>query len=234
MPERPRVFISHISEERASAAQLKRALTSDFLGLVEVFVSSDTECISAGEEWLQSVAKALRECAVVVILCSPESVKRPWINFEAGAAWMRDIPLVPVCHLGLVPRDLPIPLSLRQGIALESADGLKVLYRKVADVISSQIPDRDFEALRAELLASRPQMSPTVPPEVDRDREIRERLKASLEAPEFEWRSLERVATGAAISEERAADLLRSDPEVRFSKGKNGNIIVGLRSRIGD
>ena len=81
-------------------------------------MSSDTDSISAGEEWLQSVAKALRECAVVVILCSPESVKRPWINFEAGAAWMRDIPLVPVCHLGLLPRDLPIPLSLRQGIAL--------------------------------------------------------------------------------------------------------------------
>ncbi len=170
MPGRPRIFISHISEEKAPAAQLKRALTRDFLGLVDVFVSSDTESISAGEEWLQSVAKALRECAAVVILCSPESVKRPWINVEAGAAWMRDIPLVPVCHLGLLPRD---------------------------------------------------------------DRDIRDRLRASLETTEFEWRSLERVAIGAAISEERAADLLRSDPEVRFSKGKSVNVIVGLRSRVG-
>jgi hypothetical protein len=61
-----------------------------------------------------------------------------------------------------------------------------------------------------------PSADSTVPPEVDRDRDIRDRLKALLETAEFEWRSLERVVIGAAISEERAADLLRSDPEVRF------------------
>jgi hypothetical protein len=233
MPLRSRLFISHISEEKAFAAQLKRVLTRDFLGLVEVFVSSDTESIGAGEEWLQSVATALRECAIVVILCSPDSVRRPWINFEAGAAWMREIPIVPVCHLGLLPRDLPVPLSLRQGIALESPEGLNRLYKKIADVIQCQSPDRDFEALSRELRTSAQHLNPPVPPEIDHDREIRGRLKASLEPPEFEWRSIERVAIEAAISEERAADLLRSDPDVRFTKGKSGNIIVGLRSRVG-
>jgi TIR domain len=233
MPMRSRLFISHISEEKEFAAQLKTVLTRDFLGLDEVFVSSDTESIGAGEEWLQSVATALRECAIVVILCSPDSVRRPWINFEAGAAWMRDIPIVPVCHQGLVPRDLPVPLSLRQGIALDSPEDLNRLYKKVAEVIQCQIPDRDFAALSRELATATPQLAMAVGPEIGHAREIRGRLKDSLEALKFEWRSLERVAMEAAVSEERAADLLRSDPEVRFSKGQSGNIIVGLRSRVG-
>src|ERR1700722_15407363 len=100
-----RLFISHISEERSIAEQLKTALVRDFLGLLDVFVSSDTESIAAGAEWLRSIEKALHDCAVFVVLCSPESVRRPWINFEAGAAWMRDIPLIPVCHAGLLPHD---------------------------------------------------------------------------------------------------------------------------------
>ena len=87
-----RIFISHISEEAGVADRLKATLTKDFLGLIEVFVSSDTESISAGDEWLMSVSRALSQSVVFIVLCSPDSILRPWINFEAGAAWVRDIP----------------------------------------------------------------------------------------------------------------------------------------------
>jgi hypothetical protein len=129
-----RAFISHISEEARVASRLKAALTQDSLGLLDVFVSSDTEGIGAGEDWLRAVDRALRESSIVLILCSPTSIRRPWINFEAGAAWMRDVPLIPVCHEGLTPRDLPMPLSLRQGMALGDAEGLRRLYGRIADV----------------------------------------------------------------------------------------------------
>ena len=62
-----RIFISHISGEAGVAARLKAALTNDFLGLVEVFVSSDTESIAAGEEWLTSMSRALRESSVFLV-----------------------------------------------------------------------------------------------------------------------------------------------------------------------
>jgi hypothetical protein len=81
-----RAFISHISEEAAVAARLKSVLVRDFRDPFDVFMSADTESIAAGEDWLRAVEKALRECAIVMILCSPESIRRPWINFEAGAA----------------------------------------------------------------------------------------------------------------------------------------------------
>jgi len=121
-----RAFISHISEEADVAKALKVVLVRDFLGLLTVFVSSDTESIAAGEEWLRSVEQALENCAMQIILCSPDSITRPWINFEAGAAWIRKIPLIPICHSGLTPRDLPMPLSLRQAISLDDPQGLRV------------------------------------------------------------------------------------------------------------
>jgi hypothetical protein len=42
-----RAFLSHISEEAGAASVLKNALDRDFLGMLKVFVSSDTESISA-------------------------------------------------------------------------------------------------------------------------------------------------------------------------------------------
>jgi hypothetical protein len=88
----PSVFVSHISEDKQTAGRLKNVLTRDFPGLLDVFLSSDTQSIAAGEEWLQSIEQALRDSAMLLVLCSPDSIRRPWINFEAGAAWMRKIP----------------------------------------------------------------------------------------------------------------------------------------------
>jgi TIR domain len=230
-----RLFVSHISEERKTAELFKTALNRDFLRMVEVFVSSDTESIAAGEEWLRSIEKALRECSAFVILCSPESIRRPWINFEAGAAWMQNVPLIPVCHAGLLPRDLKIPLSLKHGVSLTDSNGLRRVYKRVAKIIECDMPERDFDALATEFKAIVPQdSSPPALEERDHNRYIQRKLAESLNNPRFKWRSLERVAAEAAITEEQTADLLRADKSVRFSKGKKlGKIIVGLRSRVG-
>lgn len=185
---------------------------------------------------MESIETALRECAIVVILCSPESITRPWINFEAGAAWMRNIPIIPVCHSGLLPRDLPMPLSLRQGIALTDAEGLKRLYKRVAEVLSCQPPVKDFGGLADQLRTNEAHQVTKSSSALDTlklDRATRDRLAESLLHATFRWRSLDRVAAESGLTPERAADLLRSDPEVRFSKGKSGKTIVGLKSRVG-
>jgi len=90
---KPTIFISHISEEKELATILKKHLENDFLELIEVFVSSDTESIFAGSNWLDSISSALRDACTELVLCSKASVNRPWINFEAGAGWMKKIPV---------------------------------------------------------------------------------------------------------------------------------------------
>jgi hypothetical protein len=72
-----RAFISHISEDKKLGGRIKTALTRDFLGLLDVFLSSDTQSIAAGEEWLESIEQALRESALFMVLCSPEAIRRP-------------------------------------------------------------------------------------------------------------------------------------------------------------
>jgi TIR domain len=112
------IFISHITEDAAVATRLKLQLMEDFLDQFTVFQSSDTESIAAGENWLSSTSKAIRGSSLFIILCSPIAITRPWVNFEAGAAWMRDLPLIPACFEGLRRETCLCPFLLIKGWSL--------------------------------------------------------------------------------------------------------------------
>ena len=102
MPK-PLVFISHITSEKELAQALRELIQTTFMGMIEVFVSSDPDSIAMGGRWLEEITRGLKNCVVEVVLASPQSIKRPWINFEAGAGWVRDIAVIPVCHSGMTP-----------------------------------------------------------------------------------------------------------------------------------
>jgi hypothetical protein len=134
------LFISHISEEAEYAALLKEMIQQDFLGLAKCFTSSDIGGIGAGKNWLAAVEHAMAEAKAVIVLCSRASVHRPWVQFEVGAAWMRGVPVVPVCHSGMKLIDLEMPLSLRQGVELPTERGVAELYKGIADVLGMTPP----------------------------------------------------------------------------------------------
>jgi hypothetical protein len=228
------IFISHVTEQARLAARLKQRITEDFLGQVGVFMSSDTESIAAGELWFSSLSRALHDSAIFVVLCDRAALSRPWINFESGAAWMRDIPVIPLCSGGLRPRDLPMPLLAYQGLELADGSGLLRLYSRIAQAHGCQLPVRDFDTLAAELaaFADRPpgDGDPAVP---GTGSAIRSRIDEALNHPRFRWRSLDRLAAAAAVPVETATEILQNDPRVRFSRGRSGDTIVGLRSRVG-
>lgn len=142
--DKPIIFISHITEEKDLALELKALLEESFLGMMDIFVSSDDSSISAGTRWLDNISNSLGNCSIELILCSPKSVKRPWINFEAGAGWVRNIPVVPLCHSGMEPNKLPIPLNLLQAIKLSEISGLKLLLPLLSKSIGSKEPKVDF------------------------------------------------------------------------------------------
>lgn len=148
--QKKRVFISHISDETELAQWLKARLDQDFLGALDIFVSSDRATIAAGRRWLDEVDTALKMADMQIVLCSRESVQRPWVNFEAGAVWLRGIPVVPVCHSGMAPEDLPVPLSMLQGIAVSQSAGLAKLYDAVASTLNLRTPSLDFVVVAKE------------------------------------------------------------------------------------
>lgn len=148
---RKQLFISHISSEAELAQRLKLQLDADFLGMLDIFVSSDRWSIRAGTKWLDEVDRALRDADLQIVLCSIESVGRPWVNFEAGAAWLRGIPVIPVCHSGLVPNELPVPLSMLQSVECGRPEGLQRLYDAIASVLDTNTPAIDFGAFAGHL-----------------------------------------------------------------------------------
>lgn len=237
---RTAIFISHIAEEAPLAAILKRSIAKHFLGAVDVFVSSDTESIAAGDNWLKSIEQALERASIMLALCSPASVRRPWINFEAGAAWMKPIPIIPMCHSGLQPKDLPMPFAVLQAVTAGSANGLRYVYLRVGQTAGLLLPDIDPKSILNEITAFETTYQPSIPPslrsEAERVRAALERMKAVLEEPEYRYRSIKLLAKRAAISESEAEDILRADPEIVFSKSNPGpdapgETIARLKSR---
>ena len=132
------VFISHITEESELAKIIAEEIEHYFLGLLDTFVSSDGKSIPTGERWLDLIDNALANSAIQISLCSPQSIKRPWINFEAGASWIRKIPVVPLCHSGLSKSNLPIPMVMLQAADLDKAEDLKGIFLKLSNILDAK------------------------------------------------------------------------------------------------
>ena len=147
MPDKPLIFISHIAEEAELAQLFKAAIEKSFLNLVDVFVSSDSSSIGAGSNWLDRITHGLRTSVAMLIFCSPESIGRPWINFEAGAGWARKIEIVPMCHSGQRPVDLPLPMNLLQGIEAHNPAQIKNVFKLIANKLNSDVPSADMKSL---------------------------------------------------------------------------------------
>ena len=59
------------------------------------------------------------------------------------------------------------------------------------------------------------------------------RLREALDNPKYKWRSVERLAAVAGLSEDEVIGLLLTQDDVRLSRSMTGHQIAGLRSRVG-
>jgi hypothetical protein len=107
-------------------------------------MSSDTSAIYAGERWMDRIVEELKGAKVVIAILSPESVKRPWVNFEAGAAWVKEIIIIPACFKGLTKDTLPKPYSSLQAINLNSSDDQDYLVQSIAHYLGLPAPPAKF------------------------------------------------------------------------------------------
>ena len=146
------VFISHISEEAPLALVLKEWIENSFLGQVDVFVSSDDDDITAGDQWFRQIEEALADANVLLIICSAASVGRAWINFEAGAGWNKRVPVVPICHSGITVNTLPRPLSFFQGLDVDSVDFSEKLMAALAKQLRfDRTPMIPYQEMRSQV-----------------------------------------------------------------------------------
>ena len=125
------VFISHITEERATALLLKDLLRRTFSRDLPIFVSSDYESIPGGDVWFTTIVNGIKGCAVVIVLLSPDSLGRPWINFEAGVGVGAAVPVIPAVVHGLERGDVGHPLT---SLHIRSLQTLSDIHAVMNDV----------------------------------------------------------------------------------------------------
>ena len=147
-----RLFLSHITEEAPVAKVLKEWIESTFPGHLEVFASTNPSDNPIGTKWIQTVHSALRDSELLILIGSPASISRPWINFEAGAAWIRDIDIITLCHSGLATGSLPPPLSEFQSVSISDTSVTERLFKRFADKLGlTKLPRIPFEQFHREL-----------------------------------------------------------------------------------
>ncbi len=154
------VFISHIHEEEPLAQVLKEIIETPFKGEVAAFISED---LPSGAKWLEEITKQLKIADVMIIACSPKSIERSWINFEAGAAWHADIPIIPFCHSGMTFGDLTDRLSTFNGILADNNDCVNQLIESLTNHFGFRYPPSfDAQNERTKILKSISDISDSV------------------------------------------------------------------------
>lgn len=153
-----KVFVSHTSDEAAIASFLGDFVKKAFLGQISIFVSDNIEHLTPGKRWLEMIEEALNSSQVILLLCSPSSLTRPWINFEAGCGWIKKLKIIPICHSGLVPVKLPFPINTYQGLTLEDGNFCQNLIKSLVKAYDYDVvPSVDTETFLKELADAKTQ-----------------------------------------------------------------------------
>jgi hypothetical protein len=135
------VFISFIHEEGQTAEAVQRYVNQMLSGQARAFLSSDKFQIYAGEPWLERIFEELNAAKVVLLLLSERSVTRPWVNFEAGAGWLTQKKIIPICIKDMKTENLPKPYSSLQAIDLRYTEDQLYLIRSIAHHLRIEEPE---------------------------------------------------------------------------------------------
>ena len=129
--DKPIVFVSHVEEDAVVASKIKNWLEDNLLEGIEVFVSSD-KGINPGDKWEERIIEKLQNCHIALVVCTQMSVRQPWINFEAGGAWVKGARVIPLCYHGQRKETLPRPLSSLEALDLSEPDDVRELLNLIA------------------------------------------------------------------------------------------------------
>lgn len=146
----PKIFISHIHEDAPVARLLGKYIEQAFAKALETFVSSDEKSIILGDRWLNRIEEALKGSSIAIVLVSPNSVARPWINFETGAAWIQGARVIPACIKGMKISALPEPLKSLQACDITTSEGLKSVFESITTLYNLVCTIQDWDKVVAE------------------------------------------------------------------------------------
>jgi hypothetical protein len=133
-----KVFVSFDHGDRAVAETMKALLEQELALRNDVFMVTDPTQLRAGDDWLKVVKEGLGSAQIVLLMLSKRSIKKPWVNFEAGAGWLADKRVIPACFGNQKKGNLPAPYSHWQGVNLP--EGQHFLLKTIAEHLGIRAP----------------------------------------------------------------------------------------------
>ena len=115
--DKPKVFISHSHSDENWVREFANSLQQHGLN-----VWFDSHSVPFGQSWTEAVEKGLRESNFIVLLVTPDSLRRPNLFLEIGAAMGMGKQLIPVVSKDLDPMALPATLRERRYLLKSSPD----------------------------------------------------------------------------------------------------------------
>jgi hypothetical protein len=108
-----RIFLSHATSDKFIAKAMCQQLDA-----VGATTFRDDRDIDGGDDIPESIRKAITESDEFVVLLTTNSVNRPWVNLEIGAAWVwaRLRIVVVLYNIGIDP--IPAMMKSKKAIAL--------------------------------------------------------------------------------------------------------------------
>ncbi len=126
-PAARRIFISHSAYDTLTAKVLRDVLGR--AGVGRTFLDADD--LRPGDQWIDGIREALRECDALVTLLTPEFAVRPWMSAEWACFWLeRKVTYVLRCELPT--RDVFQPMQASQMVDLTSVTAMTTFLDTVA------------------------------------------------------------------------------------------------------
>lgn len=150
-----KILISHVPEEALIALLLKDFIESTFLGQFEVSLAKNASDIGVGDKWLVELDGSLTSAGLLLVLCSPKSIRQPWIHFEFGCAWTKSLAISCLCHSGLNKVGLPPHLRTFDVLEVDDEGFMEELFTDLAKRFGiKRLPRLSYDTMKAELRAT--------------------------------------------------------------------------------
>jgi hypothetical protein len=162
-----RIFLSHSHRDRAIAEALTKLFKALFGKRVEVEYSSDQTAgggVPPGDQWLPWITRRITDADKTYVLLTPNSMHKPWVLWESGAAAGVALTAGKASHVvpvtfGLSDDDIPNPFLSTQCVRGDSRKPggidrlLQSVNRELADVLTDEALQSTMEACLPEFLA---------------------------------------------------------------------------------
>ena len=112
------VFVSHATADKWLATTLCEKIEES-----GATTFRDDRDIDGGDDIPDEIRRQIKRSRELLLLLTPESIDRPWVLFEAGAAWgwSQKMLIVPILyHVGADP--IPAMIKAKKAISLNEFD----------------------------------------------------------------------------------------------------------------